>query len=1063
MSSKSYLRSSIAFLLSAAAVQAIAQQAPKDDSNLETIVVTGVRAAEEKAVELKRGADAIQDSIAAEDIGKLPDTTIADSLQRITGVQIDRVGGEGTSVNIRGLPQVGTLLNGESFLTTSSIVSVQPNFGDIPSQLFAGADVHKSSMASLLNAGITGTIDLRTRRPFELKDGWTLSGATQGTHGSQSGKFQPEVDGLVGYRASRWGVLASGAYSDLTLENSTDGMDQYGAEIIGESANTSLLDDGTYGLPAEGFLNSFLGAPLPKQYTLLHPANCTQSGGAYFAATSNGCDVDVNGDGKAGSAFLGSANFTALSRQLERKRTGFNLSAQADLGGGIGLVGDVFYTKEKSFNRTTGYQLNGATFMGGSFVPLVARNTGVVVGDGFNGDDAARNTFHTTQRYQYYPGDIETYAENQTEDTRSRNVNVELHYSNGGNFSAELRGIYADAKQLHMQSYAQFAVSDGNLWPNEPIDAAPPGQMVYPGGNRVFDPFGFAANTIPAVVDMSGNHLSIALPSALLATLTNPNAYSLKTITSENNFDRDSLMHVARADGHYSLGSIGLQLNFGGRYETRTASNTNFELVAPVYGRNGAYNNAVDADGNETDVVTPNATGCYVRYKAADILLDGGGIAGACKAGDPTTGFYRAGSLSAQSPSKLPPILANNFSFYNQLASVNGVGIFDLNPKVMDDVLAFQNALYPGEIRNVDPGGTWRVRIEQTTGYLQGNYKGTLGRPVSANLGVKFIDTKLGIDQHKVDPGAIAYYLAPGDLGVTHTDRSFTDVLPALNVAIDMRDDLKLRFAYAKNMQLLDLDQWGGGLTLNYGIVAGTSPPISAVLGGSQNGNPDLNPWRSSNYDLSLEYYFGRSNILSIAVFYVDVASFIDNGNIVRCDLPDQDGVVRNRCVAINGPIQGEGKSLHGVEVGFKQAFDFLPGLLSHTGVDASFTYSPSDSGKKDVAGNTIPFQNNSQEQGNLILWFQDRAFQARIAGNFRSKRAVSGDFAGLSGFEEYQAPTYYLDASASYDITSHLQVFVQGSNLTGEIEQYYLAWPDQKLHTNRFESRYVLGVRGRL
>jgi len=124
--------------------------------------------------------------------------------------------------------------------------------------------------------------------------------------------------------------------------------------------------------------------------------------------------------------------------------------------------------------------------------PLVARNTGVVVGDGFNGDDAARNTFHTTQRYQYYPGDIETYAENQTEDTRSRNVNVELHYSNGGNFSAELRGIYADAKQLHMQSYAQFAVSDGNLWPNEPIDAAPPGQMVYPGGNRVFDPFGFA-------------------------------------------------------------------------------------------------------------------------------------------------------------------------------------------------------------------------------------------------------------------------------------------------------------------------------------------------------------------------------------------------------------------------------------------------------------------------------------------------------------------------------------------------------------------------------------------
>src|SRR5665213_3258018 len=88
---------------------AVAQEADA----LQEIVVTGVRASEERSVALKRGASIIQDSISAEDIGKLPDTTISDSLQRITGVQIDRNGGEGTSVNIRGLPQVGTLLNGE--------------------------------------------------------------------------------------------------------------------------------------------------------------------------------------------------------------------------------------------------------------------------------------------------------------------------------------------------------------------------------------------------------------------------------------------------------------------------------------------------------------------------------------------------------------------------------------------------------------------------------------------------------------------------------------------------------------------------------------------------------------------------------------------------------------------------------------------------------------------------------------------------------------------------------------------------------------------------------------
>jgi TonB-dependent receptor len=165
-----------------------------DSPTLEEVIVTGVRASEQRSVELKRNADVIQDSISAEDIGKLPDTTIADSLQRITGVQINREGGEGTSVNIRGLPQVGTLLNGEAFPDRGSIVSVQPDFGDIPSQLFSGADVNKSPSASLLNAGITGTINLKTRRPLDLQQGWTLGRRRIGT-ARQPDRQVPARDG----------------------------------------------------------------------------------------------------------------------------------------------------------------------------------------------------------------------------------------------------------------------------------------------------------------------------------------------------------------------------------------------------------------------------------------------------------------------------------------------------------------------------------------------------------------------------------------------------------------------------------------------------------------------------------------------------------------------------------------------------------------------------------------------------------------------------------------------------------------------------------------------------
>src|SRR6516162_1774732 len=76
----------------------------------ETVTVTGVRVSQERAIEVKRLAPSIQDSISAESIGQLPDTTITDALQRITGVQINRDGGVGTSVDVRGLPQVGTML-----------------------------------------------------------------------------------------------------------------------------------------------------------------------------------------------------------------------------------------------------------------------------------------------------------------------------------------------------------------------------------------------------------------------------------------------------------------------------------------------------------------------------------------------------------------------------------------------------------------------------------------------------------------------------------------------------------------------------------------------------------------------------------------------------------------------------------------------------------------------------------------------------------------------------------------------------------------------------------------
>ncbi len=114
---------------------------------LQEITVTGVRESQIRAIEVKRLAPSIQDSISAESIGQFSDVTITDALQRITGVQINRDAGVGTSVDVRGLPQVGTMLNGEVFITPDQIDSQQPDFTTLPATLFNQVDVIKSPTA----------------------------------------------------------------------------------------------------------------------------------------------------------------------------------------------------------------------------------------------------------------------------------------------------------------------------------------------------------------------------------------------------------------------------------------------------------------------------------------------------------------------------------------------------------------------------------------------------------------------------------------------------------------------------------------------------------------------------------------------------------------------------------------------------------------------------------------------------------------------------------------------------------------------------------------------------
>ncbi len=194
---------------------------PESGTAADDIVVTGVRASLASAQALKRNATQIVDSIVAEDIGKLPDNTVADALQRVTGVQVTRGAGEATGVLIRGLPNVATVLNGrEAFTGVGRGFSLQ----DIPAELIAGVDVYKTSTPDLVEGGVAGLIDVRLRRPFDFA-GRQIAASGRAVYSDQSDKWGYIGSALV---SDRWetgmgemGLLLAGSYNKRLYQDQT--------------------------------------------------------------------------------------------------------------------------------------------------------------------------------------------------------------------------------------------------------------------------------------------------------------------------------------------------------------------------------------------------------------------------------------------------------------------------------------------------------------------------------------------------------------------------------------------------------------------------------------------------------------------------------------------------------------------------------------------------------------------------------------------------------------------------------------------------------------------------
>ena len=201
---------------------------------LEEVVVTGLRASLEKSLEDKKKAPIVEDSIDAEELGRFPDSDVADSLQHLPGITITRTtGGEGQKVSVRGFgPQYNIVTLNNRILATDDDAR-DLAFDVLPSEVISAADVLKSSQASALEGSIGGTVNLRTASPFDNPPGWHGGAHVEGNYNDMSKLYGKKLSAFIGNTMldQTVGFLVGGVLSNNHTR--TDSLNAYNQNIYG--------------------------------------------------------------------------------------------------------------------------------------------------------------------------------------------------------------------------------------------------------------------------------------------------------------------------------------------------------------------------------------------------------------------------------------------------------------------------------------------------------------------------------------------------------------------------------------------------------------------------------------------------------------------------------------------------------------------------------------------------------------------------------------------------------------------------------------------------------------
>lgn len=439
---------------------------------------------------------------------------------------------------------------------------------------------------------------------------------------------------------------------------------------------------------------------------------------------------------------------------------------------------------------------------------------------------------------------------------------------------------------------------------------------------------------------------------------------------------------------------------------------------------------------------TPNGFSCkaYCGYIASvpastidAHLVDYGSLAGGAAPGFPQQWIdYDADKLFAYmtTPAAYNQLPASKAAEFKKQLAANG-GTFAAHPL---------------------PGSYSRIHELDRAAYVMGIFQGDWGTmPWKLNVGVRYTKTHttayaysqplLAIEHNPSDPtqGLPVY----GPLSPIQEDGSYHYWLPSLNFRINLKNDLVLRAAASKTLSRPTLGNLSAAVSYNF------RPTTQSI----NKGNPGLKPYLSKNYDLGLEWYFGKVSYLALDAFYKTVENFstLVTTNVDVLGLP----------FTLTEPVNLNTATVKGAELTFNYKFTHLPAPFDGLGMATNYTYvtsSASLSGKKIVASGkfAIPGIGNS---ANASVYYQKGPVQLRLAYNWRQTYLAS--IAGLQGLPTSVKDYGQLDFSSSYDINKHLFVFLNATNLDNEKLYQYQVFHNRPILAQANGRTVTLGLRG--